>query len=105
MTIKYNRNLCKLLQERLGNNNPHRKLTTEGTKRLAKLEVISEKLKRRENVQNRKLQNWLSEEEYEQFEFDSTAKKFYNKSESLCKDALEILQEILHCSQQSSRLV
>jgi hypothetical protein len=26
----------------------------------------------------------------------STAKKFYNKSESLCKDALDILQEILH---------
>ena len=25
-----------------------------------------------------------------------TAKKFYNKSESLCEDALEILQEILH---------
>ena len=26
----------------------------------------------------------------------STAKNFYNKSESLCEDALEILQEILH---------
>jgi tetratricopeptide (TPR) repeat protein len=26
----------------------------------------------------------------------STAQKFYNKSESLCEDALEILQEILH---------
>jgi hypothetical protein len=26
----------------------------------------------------------------------STAKKFYNKSESLCEDALERLQEILH---------
>ena len=26
----------------------------------------------------------------------STAKKFYNKSQSLCEDALEILQEILH---------
>jgi hypothetical protein len=26
----------------------------------------------------------------------STSKKFYNKSESLCEDALEILQEILH---------
>ena len=26
----------------------------------------------------------------------STAKKFYNKSESLCEDVLEILQEILH---------
>ena len=26
----------------------------------------------------------------------TTAKTFYNKSESLCEDALEILQEILH---------
>ena len=26
----------------------------------------------------------------------NTAKKFYNKSESLCEEALEILQEILH---------
>ncbi|MFT4730793.1 MAG: hypothetical protein ACI9UN_005323 [Granulosicoccus sp.] len=26
----------------------------------------------------------------------SAAKSFYNKSESLCEDALEILQEILH---------
>ena len=26
----------------------------------------------------------------------NTAKKFYNKSESLCEDALEILQELLH---------
>jgi len=26
----------------------------------------------------------------------STAKKFYDKSESLCEDALEILQELLH---------
>ena len=91
-------------------------------------------------MQNRQLQTWLSEEEYEQLGYEwqeqlelrdglkdkpsdlkryeeklkqatfnynraegysskgkhSTAKKFYNKSESLCEDALEILQEILH---------
>ena len=81
-------------------------------------------------MQNRQLQTWLSEEEYEQIEYEwkeqlelrselkdklkqatfyynraegysskgkhSTAKKFYDKSESLCEDALEILQEILH---------
>jgi hypothetical protein len=107
---------------------------------LAKLEAIAEKLKRGEKVQNCQLQTWLSEEEYEQLEYEwkeqlelrnelkdkpsdlkryeeklkqatfnynraegysskdkySTAKKFYNKSESLCEDALEILQEILH---------
>ena len=34
----------------------------------------------------------------------STAYKFYHKSESLCEDALEILQEILHYD-VASRLV
>ena len=133
-------NIQKLLQERIKKANPRRKLTTGETKRLSKFESIADKLKRRENVQNRQLQTWLSEEEYEQIEYEwkeqlelrselkdkpsalkryeeklkqatfnynraegyiskdkhSTAKKFYNKSESLCEDALEILQEILH---------
>ncbi|WP_443646528.1 hypothetical protein [Candidatus Ponderosibacter sp. Uisw_141_02] len=133
-------NLRRLLQERVGKANPRSELTAEETKRLAKLEAIADRLKRGENVQNRQLKTWLSEEEYEQLEcewqeqlelreefkdkpsdlkryeeklkqatFDynraegysskgkhSTAKKFYNKSESLCENALEILQEILH---------
>ena len=130
----------QLLQERIEKANSRRELTAEETKRLNKLEAIAEKLKRGENVQNRQLQTWLSEEEYEQLECEwkeqlelrnelkdkpsdlkryeeklkqatfnynraegysskgkrNTAKKFYNKSESLCEDALEILQEILH---------
>jgi len=130
----------QLLQVRIEQANPRRKLTTEETKRLNKLEGIADKLKRGEHVQNRQLQTWLNEEEYAQIEADweqqlsyrnelkdkpcelkryeeklkqatfyynraegysskgkhSTAKKFYNKSESLCEDALEILQEILH---------
>ena len=89
-------------------------------------------------MQNRQLQTCLSEEEYEQIEYEwkeqfelreelkdkprdlkryekklkqatlnynraegysskgknTTAKKFYDKSENLCEDALEILQEI-----------
>ena len=101
---------------------------------------MAEKLKCGENVQNRQLQAWLSEEEYEQLDYEwqeqlvlrselkdkpsdlkryeeklreatfnynraegysskgkhTTAKTFYNKSESLCEDALEILQDILH---------
>ena len=133
-------NFRKLLQERIEKASPRRELTAEEAKRLAKLEAIADKLKRGENVQNRQLQTWLSEEEYEQFEYEweeqlelrnelkdkpsdlkryeeklrevtfnynraegysnkgkrDTAKKFYNKSESLCEDALEILQEILH---------
>ena len=137
---KLSSNIRKLLQEKIEKANPRRKLTTEETKRLRKLEGIADKLRRGENVQNRQLQTWLSEEEYEQIEYEwqeqlelrselkdkpsdlkryeeklkqatfnynraegysskgkhNTAKKFYDKSESLCEDALEILQEILH---------
>ena len=137
---KSSNNFRKLLQKRIEKANPRRELTAEEAKRLNKLEGIADKLKRGENVQNRQLQTWLSEDEYEQIEYEwkeqlelrrelkdkpnylkryeeklkqatfnyncaegysskgkhSTAKKFYNKSESLCEDALETLQEILH---------
>jgi len=137
---KTNGGFQKLLQERVEKINPRRALTCEEAKRLAKLEVLADKLMRGENVQNRQLQKWLSEDEYAQLDYEwkeqlelrselkdkpsdlkryeeklreatfncnraegysskgkhSTAKKFYNKSESLCEDALEILQEILH---------
>ena len=130
----------ELLHERIEKANPRRDLTIEESKRLNKLEAIADKLKNGVNVQNRQLQTWLSEDEYEQLEYDwqeqlelrselkdkpselkryeeklreatfnynraegysskgkhDTAKKFYNKSESLCEDALEILQEIFH---------
>ena len=118
---------------------PRRKLTAEETKRLNKLEAIAAKLRRGENVQNRQLQTWLSENEYEQVEIEwqeqlelreelkdkptelkryadklkeaimmrnrsdashrkgkkSAAYKLDSKCESLCEDALEILQEII----------
>ena len=130
----------KLLQERIDKTNPRRTLTAEEERRLSKLEAIADKLKRRENVQNRQLQTWLSEEEYAQVDIEwqeqlelreelkdkpddlkryeeklkqatfcynraegysnkgkhTASKTFYSKSESLCEDALEILQEILH---------
>ena len=133
-------NLRELLQERIKKSNPRRNLTPDEAKRLAKLKVISDRLGHGENVQNRQLQTWLSEDEYEQLEYEwkeqlelrselkdkpsdlkryeeklkqatfnynraegysskgkhNTAKKFYNKSESHCEDALEILQEFLH---------
>ena len=133
-------NFRKLLQERIEKANLRRKLTTEEARRLAKLETIADKLKRGENVQNRQLQTWLSEDEYAQIEVEwqeqlelreelkdkpsdlkryeeklkqatfnynraegysskgkhNSAKTFYNKSERLCEDALEVLQEILH---------
>ena len=137
---KSSSNFCEWLQERIERANPRRELTTGEAKRLSKLEVIADKLKRGEHVQNRQLQTWLSEDEYAQIEAEwkeqlelreelkdkpselkryeeklreatfnynraegysskgknTTAKTFYDKSESLCEDALEILQEILH---------
>jgi len=132
-------NFRKLLQERLGKINPRRKLAKDEAIKLAKLEGIAEKLKRGENVQNRQLQTWLSEDEYAQVDIKwqkqlelreelkdkpdelkryedklkeaimmrnrsdayhpkgkkAAAYKLDNKCESLCEDALEILQEIV----------
>jgi len=129
----------QLLQARIEKSNQRRELTAEETKRLNKLEVIAEKLKSGENVQNRQLQTWLSEDEYAQIEAEwdtqkllreelkdkpdelkryedklkeaimmrnrsdayhrkgkkSAAYKLDSKCESLCEDALEILQEIV----------
>ena len=50
----------QLLQERLDKVNTRRKLAKDDTIKLAKLEGITEKLKRGENVQNRQLQTWLN---------------------------------------------
>ena len=59
-----------MLQERIEEANPRRELTSEEAKRLTKLKSIADTLKRGENVQNRQLQTWLSEEEYEQLEYE-----------------------------------
>jgi len=59
-------NIRQLLQERLDKTNPRRKLTAEEAKRLNKLEAIADNFRRGENVQNRQLQTWLSDYEYEQ---------------------------------------
>lgn len=60
---KTNSDFQKLLSERIKKANPRRQLTAEETKHLDKLEVLAEKLKRGENVQNCQLQTWSSEEE------------------------------------------
>jgi hypothetical protein len=65
---KPNSNFHKLLQERMDKANPRRKLTSDETKRLTKLESIAAKLKRGENVQNCQLLTWLSDDEYAQIE-------------------------------------
>ena len=67
---KPNNNFRNLLQERIDKANPRRELTSEEAKRLAKLEAIAEKLKRGKNVQNRQLQTWLTEDTYEQLEYE-----------------------------------
>jgi len=136
---KPNINFRKLLRKRIEKANPRRKLTTEEAKRLTKLEALADKLKRGENVQNRQLQTWLSEDEYAQVDIEwqkqleiredlkdkpseltryedklkeaimmrnrsdayhRKGKKYAtykldSKCESLCEDALEILQEIV----------
>ena len=61
-------NFHKLLKERIEKTNTCSNLTSQETKRLDKLEAISEKLRRGENMQNRQLQTWLSEGEYAQVE-------------------------------------
>ena len=61
-------NFHKLLQEQIEKANPRRKLSGADTKRLAKLEAIADRLKRGENLQNRQLQTWLSDDEYAQIE-------------------------------------
>jgi hypothetical protein len=49
---RHNSDFRKLLLERLGKNNPRRKLTAAEERRLSKLEAISVKITRGENVQN-----------------------------------------------------
>ena len=67
---KASSNFRKFLQKRIEKANPRRELTAEETNRLRKLEAMADKLKRGENVQNRQLKTWLSEEEYEQLEYE-----------------------------------
>ena len=54
-----------LLRNHLDKTNPRRtELTRDEATKLAKLEVIAAKLRLGENVQNRQLQIWLSDDEY-----------------------------------------
>ena len=59
---KPNSNFRELLQERIENANPRLELTAEKAKYLAKVEILADKIRRGENVQNRQLQTRLSEE-------------------------------------------
>ena len=72
-------NFRHLLQERLDRNNPRRKLAKDEATKLAKLKGIAENLKRGENVQNRQLQTWLSEDEYAQVEIEWGTQKLFRE--------------------------
>ena len=72
-------NFRKLLQERIDKANPRRKLVKDETTKLAKLEAIADKLKRGENVQNRQLQTWLSDDEYEQIAAEWDTQKHFRE--------------------------
>ena len=65
-----NSDFRKLLQERIDRANPRCTLTAEEQKQLSTLEGIDSMLKRGENVQNRQLQTWLSQDEYEQVDVE-----------------------------------
>jgi len=67
------------LQERIDKANPRRTLTAEEERRLSKLEAITEKLRRCENVQNRQLQMWLSADEYEQIAAEWDTQKLFRE--------------------------
>ena len=60
----------KFLKERFDKTSPRRQLAKDETIKLAKLEVIATKLKRGENIQNRQLQTWLSEDEIAQVDIE-----------------------------------
>jgi len=55
-----------------------------------------DELKRYEDKLKKAIFNYSRAEGYSTKGKHSTAKKFYNSSESLCEEALEILQELLH---------
>ena len=139
MQQKPNTKLRDLLKSKKAETRKQSELSKTEQNRLVKLNGMLDELKRGENVQNRRLGTWLTEEEYESFERDvesqqqireelndkpdelkryedklkkaifnysraegysikgkhSTAKKFYNSSESHCEDELEILKEIV----------
>jgi len=81
------------------NEQEYEQLEYEWKEQLELLSELKDKpsdLKRYEEKLKQANFNYNRAEGYSSKGKHNTAKKFYNKSESLCEDALEILQEILH---------
>jgi hypothetical protein len=72
-------NLRLLIEGHLDKANPRRLLTVEEERRLSKLEAIATKLRRGENVQNRQLKTWLSEDEYKQIASEWDTQKLFRE--------------------------
>ena len=88
----------RLLQTWLGGDE-YEQLEYEWQEQLELREELKHKpsnLKRYEEKLKQATFNYHRADGYSSKGKHSTAKRFYNKSESLCEDALEILQEILH---------
>ena len=76
---KLSSNFHQSMQGHIEQSNPRRTVTAEERKRLSKLEAIADKLKRGENVQNRQLQTWLSDDEYEQIASEWDTQKLFRE--------------------------
>jgi len=70
MQQKPNNKLRDLLKSKKAETRKQSELPKTEQNRLAKLNLVLDELRRGENVQNRQLQTWLSEDEYESFESD-----------------------------------
>ena len=70
MQNKPNTKLRDLLENKKAKTRKLSELSKTEQNRLAKLNAMLDELTRRENVQNRRLATWLTEEGYESFESD-----------------------------------
>ena len=70
MQQKPNTKLRDLLKSKQAKTGKPNELSKTETSRLAKLNTMLDELRRGENVQNRRLTTWLTEDEYESFESD-----------------------------------
>ena len=96
MQTKPNTKLRDLLKSNKAKTRKLSELSKTEQNRLAKLNGMLDELKRYEDKLKKAIFNYSRTEGYSTKGKHSTAKKFYNSSERLYEEALEILQELLH---------
>ena len=94
MQKKPNTKLRDLLKIKNAKTHKPSELSKTEQNRLAKLNVMLDELKRAENVQNRRLATWLTEEEYESF-------KAIGKVSSKLEKSLKISQVSYNATRKS----